>query len=278
MRAASGKAERTSPAGPPSGRVALSAATPVDPTTGPAEDRGRPSAAPAAASPSRTPGGTGSPAPAAAPAPFRRAKAPSRHDLPQAERRRQILAAAMHVIAHEGLSLTTMEKVAKRARVSPGTVTFHFRSKDDLLLAALDAVASEFDEARQAAIARAGGSAERAIDNLIVATFDPSVAAPEKVAVWYAFWGEAPARRVYMARAGDRDRLYLEDLERLFGRLAAKREGAFEAGIAARAFAGLLEWLWQELLVEGRRFDHRDAIRIARAHLAMFLERSEGRA
>jgi AcrR family transcriptional regulator len=201
-----------------------------------------------------------------------RLKAPSRHDLLPAERRRQILGAAMHVIASEGLSMTTMEKVARQAGVSPGTVTFHFRSKDELLLAALDAVAREFDEARQRAMSEAA-SAEEALDALIEATFDEGVAAPEKVAVWYAFWGEAPARRVYMARAGDHDRVYLEDLERLFGCMAAGRSGVFEPKVAARAFAGLLEWLWQELLVEGRDFDRREAIRIARAHLAGVLDR-----
>jgi TetR/AcrR family transcriptional repressor of bet genes len=204
-----------------------------------------------------------------------RAKAPSRHDLPQAERRRQILAAAMHVIAHEGLSLTTMEKVGRQAGVSPGTVTFHFRAKDELLFACLDAVAREFDEARKAAIAEAGGDAAQALDNIIGALFDPVIAAPEKVAVWYAFWGEAPVRRVYMARAGDRDNAYLQDLEMLFGKLAGTRPGArIEPRLAARSLAGLLEWLWQELLVEGLRFDRREAIRMARAHLASCLERS----
>lgn len=181
----------------------------------------------------------------------------------------------MHVIAHDGLSLTTMEKVARQAGVSPGTVTFHFRSKDELLLACLDAVAREFDEARKAAIAEAGGAAAQALDNIITALFDPVIAAPDKVAVWYAFWGEAPARRLYMARAGDRDNAYLQDLEMLFGKLAGAHPGAsIEPRLAARSLAGLLEWLWQELLVEGRRFDRREAIRMARAHLAGFLERS----
>lgn len=182
----------------------------------------------------------------------------------------------MRVIAEEGLSLTTIEKVARLANVSPGTVTFHFRSKDELLLAALDAVSEEFEEARRAAIASAGDDAAKALDAVILALFDESIARPEKVAVWYAFWGEAPARRVYMGRVGDRDRTYLEDLERLFAKLAETHAGIVPE-LTARAFAGLLEWLWQELLVEGRNFDRREAIRMARAHLASFLERSPAR-
>ncbi|MEZ5924808.1 MAG: TetR family transcriptional regulator [Hyphomicrobiaceae bacterium] len=204
-----------------------------------------------------------------------RSRAPSRHDLPQAERRRQILVAAMRVIARDGLSATTMEKVAREADVSPGTVLFHFVSKDALLRAALAAVAIEYDAARRAAIAAAGDEPATALDNLILATFDPALAAPEKVALWYAFWGEATARRVYMDQVGDSDRAFLRDVERLFGLLAARPEATpFEPKVAARSFAGLLEWLSQELLIEGSGFDHREAIRIARAHLAGFLERS----
>ena len=182
----------------------------------------------------------------------------------------------MRVIAEEGLSLTTMEKVARLANVSPGTVTFHFRSKDELLLAALDAVSQEFEKARRAAIASAGGDAGKALDAVILALFDETIAAPDKVAVWYAFWGEAPARRVYMGRVGDLDRTYLEDIEQLFAKLAETHTG-IAPQLAARTFAGLLEWLWQELLVEGRDFDRRAAIRMARAHLASFPERSPAR-
>ena len=52
-------------------------------------------------------------------------------------RRDDILAATIRVIARDGLSQTTVEKVAELAGISPGTVTFHFSRKDALLLAAL---------------------------------------------------------------------------------------------------------------------------------------------
>lgn len=204
----------------------------------------------------------------------RRAKAPSRHDLPQAERRRRILDAAMRVIAVEGLSMTTIEKVARQAEVSPGTVIFHFHSKEELLLACLDTAAHEFSAAREAAIAAAEGVPELALEGLIEAVFDPEVASPEKVAVMYAFWSEAPTRRIYMERAGPGDRSYYNDIEGLFSELAREGRLAIEQGIAVRSFAGLLELLWQEILVDAERFDRRAAIRMARAHLASLLVRS----
>lgn len=208
-----------------------------------------------------------------APSPAR-PKAPSRHDLPQAERRRRIVDAAIRVIAVEGLSLTTIEKVARQAGVSPGTVIFQFHSKDELLLACLDAVAREFDEARVAAVSPVGDDPERALLRLIDMVFDPVVATPEKLAVWYAFWGEAPTRRVYMERVGQGDQNYYDDLERLFAALAKAGRLSTEQGIAVRSFAGLLEILWQEIIVEADRFDRVAAIRMARTHLASLLVRS----
>jgi AcrR family transcriptional regulator len=58
--------------------------------------------------------------------------------VPQAVRRKQILAAAYRVAAERGLTGTLIGAVAKRAGVSHGLVLFHFKSKRGLLLALLD--------------------------------------------------------------------------------------------------------------------------------------------
>ncbi|MBI3568402.1 MAG: TetR/AcrR family transcriptional regulator [Gemmatimonadetes bacterium] len=57
---------------------------------------------------------------------------------PQAERRRQILAAAYRVAAERGLTGLRIGEIAARAGVSHGLVLFHFKSKRGLLLALLD--------------------------------------------------------------------------------------------------------------------------------------------
>ncbi|MEZ5773402.1 MAG: TetR family transcriptional regulator [Hyphomicrobiaceae bacterium] len=184
------------------------------------------------------------------------------------QRRRAIVAATIQVIAADGLSATTIERVADKAGVSPGTVSFHFQRKDLLLLAALDAVVAEFENARARAIAGAGPSAAAALDALVVASFDPRVSRPDKVAVWYAFWGEANARRTYLARVGRSEQGYLADITGLVSRLIA--EGGYDgldADAVATGLAGLLEWQWQEILVAGRAFDRAGAIRLARSYL-----------
>ncbi len=53
------------------------------------------------------------------------------------QRRRQIIEAVMACISDEGLEKTTMRNVAQRAGVSTGTLAYYFRSKKDLVDAAL---------------------------------------------------------------------------------------------------------------------------------------------
>jgi TetR/AcrR family transcriptional repressor of bet genes len=197
-----------------------------------------------------------------------------RRDISADVRRTEILAATLKVIARDGLSAVTMEKVAAVAAISPGTITFHFQRKEQLLLALLDHVAGEFEAARREAMAGAEGDPQRALSALIEVTFDKRFSAPEKVAVWYAFWGEANARATYMARVGSHDRAYHDGLVALIGRLIA--DGGYrhlDAEAVAYGFAGVLEALWQEILVDGRGFDRRRAVRIARAYLTGIFQR-----
>ncbi len=192
-------------------------------------------------------------------------------------RRDEILVAAIRVIARDGLSQTTLEKVAELAGISPGTVTFHFAKKDALLLAVLDRVSDEFERARRAAIIGAGGDPVAALGALVAATFDPAVSDPDRVAVWYAFWGEANARRIYLDRVGSLDKSNLADLLGLCRQLID--EGGYahlDAEAVAITLAGLIEYLWQGILVDGRRFDRRAAIRQARAYLSVVFPRHFG--
>jgi AcrR family transcriptional regulator len=52
--------------------------------------------------------------------------------------REALLDAAVSVIADHGWGAVTVRAVAERAKVSPGTVTYHFGSADELLVAALE--------------------------------------------------------------------------------------------------------------------------------------------
>ena len=183
--------------------------------------------------------------------------------------RAAILRATIAVIAKHSLSGTTVQLVAEAAKVAPGTVILHFQKKDALLLAALEQIAAEFETARQAALDGAGGDPVKALEAIIEVSLDPKVSDPANVAVWYAFWGEAKARKLYLERIGSYDTMSQDGLDRLFAEIIAR--GGYRhlnAEALAMGFSGLLEWQWQEILVSGRSFDRVAAKQMARAYLA----------
>ncbi|SDL41986.1 DNA-binding transcriptional regulator, AcrR family [Nonomuraea maritima] len=67
----------------------------------------------------------------------------------EAARREQIVAAAIAVIAAEGFTRASFVRIAKRASISPGLITYHFRTKDALIRAVLDRIAARLDAAMQ---------------------------------------------------------------------------------------------------------------------------------
>ena len=188
--------------------------------------------------------------------------------------RAAILEAAIEVIARHSLSGTTVERVAEAARVAPGTVILHFKRKEALLIEALEHLAQEFDQARRTAIAGAGDDPVGALNRLIEVNFDPKVSDPAKVAVWYAFWGEAASRSVYLERVGAIDSSYSADLARICADLIDRGGYAHvDAEAAALGLIGTIEYLWQEIMVAGRRFDRARARRTVRAYLANIFPR-----
>ncbi len=183
--------------------------------------------------------------------------------------RAAILRATIAVIAKHSLSGTTVQLVAEAAKVAPGTVILHFQKKDALLMAALEQIAAEFETARQAAIDGAAGDPVKALEAIIEVSLDPRVSDPANVAVWYAFWGEAKARKLYLERIGSYDTVSQDGLDRLFAEIIAR--GGYRhlnAEALAMGFSGLLEWQWQEILSSGRNFDRAQGKQMARAYLA----------
>jgi len=57
-----------------------------------------------------------------------------------AERRAEIIAAAIRVLARDGITETTTRKIAAEANVNQATLRYYFGSKDDLLFAVLQEI------------------------------------------------------------------------------------------------------------------------------------------
>ena len=63
--------------------------------------------------------------------------------LPPEERRGQIVAAVLDVVAEYGVPEATIARIAKAANVSEGTLYVYFESRKDMLLAALESILGE---------------------------------------------------------------------------------------------------------------------------------------
>jgi phenylpropionate dioxygenase-like ring-hydroxylating dioxygenase large terminal subunit/AcrR family transcriptional regulator len=196
-----------------------------------------------------------------------------------AVRRGQLVAAAIAAIAEHGLSHVTLAKVAAGAGLSAASVNFHFTSKEALLLATLRQLGEDFDAATAAALELGREDPAAGLLALIDVMLDAEVAAPAKVAVWYAFIAESRARADYLQVCGDLDRRYVKLVSTLFARLfddsAAGSEFGPQVGpesVDAKALAGglvgLLESQWQEILFAGEAFDRTAARDLCRAYLA----------
>jgi AcrR family transcriptional regulator len=70
----------------------------------------------------------------------------------------KILAAALDLFVSRGFEGTTVDAIAEAAGVTKGAIYFHFATKDDVLLALLDQVESNFVDPMDRRVRRAGPS------------------------------------------------------------------------------------------------------------------------
>jgi len=109
------------------------------------------------------------------------------------ERRRQIADALVKVMARRGYDGASVAGIAKAARLTPGLVHYHFESKQEILLAALDELVARHD-ARLDARLRAAGDDDPHAQVAAFIDFHLGVGAdadPEALACWVLISGEA---------------------------------------------------------------------------------------
>jgi len=164
-------------------------------------------------------------------------------------RRQQLIDATIRSIAKYGIRGTTMSTVTEFAGLSVGIVNFHFESKQNLFEETLVYLAREHHDHWQSARADAGLSPADKMLAIVDAHFHPRICTAKKLAVWYAFYGEASRRKIY--------RHLIEDIDdERFNLLITLAEEIGKDGRAAsippRQVAYILESLfdgvWLELL------------------------------
>jgi TetR/AcrR family transcriptional regulator, transcriptional repressor of bet genes len=192
-----------------------------------------------------------------------------------AERRRSITQAAITVIAREGLPGVILADVAREAGCSYGVVSFHFKSKDRLLLAALDALMLEYREAWLAC-----SDAHADTISKLVALIDLDFASPitdaRFIAVSTAFWAEAARNAEYRKRLKTLTRAYLDRLELLIKELADQEPPILDYRHIALGISTLVDGLWLNIQVDdvGRDSSRTIGRQICRSYLEAYFPRT----
>jgi len=185
-------------------------------------------------------------------------------------RKQDLIDATMRAICDHGLSNVTLAKVASLAGCTAAAVSFHFNSKEALLMATLRQVADEFESALATALARAGEDAGEGLEALLDVCMGDHLTASPKVAVWYAFLSEGAARAEYQKVCGGRDDAYFETVLGLCSRIVADAPATHRPDALAVTYGliGLIDGLYQEILFSGGTYDRASGRRTCQAYLA----------
>jgi TetR/AcrR family transcriptional regulator, transcriptional repressor of bet genes len=192
-----------------------------------------------------------------------------RRTAPAEERREQLILATIRCVADHGLADTTIATVAQEAGLSQGIVNLHFRSKDGLLTETLRYLADEYRNAVQDAAAAGEVNPVDGLLAMVELDFRRSICSRDKLAVWFAFWGERRFRPTYRRICAERDRSYDDMVRLICARLC--QDGGYadvEPGLVADGLSALTDGLWLDLLVRPESMSRERAKRISLSYLA----------
>ncbi len=193
---------------------------------------------------------------------------PRRRTAPPEERREQLIQATIRSVADRGLAETTIATVAQEAGLSQGIVNLHFRSKEGLLTETLRFIADEYRNACREAAAAAENSPVEGLLAMVELDFRRNICARDKLAVWFAFWGERKFRPTYRRICADRDRSYDDMVRVMCAKLCADGYPDVEPELVADGLSALTDGLWLDLLVRPDSMSRERAKRIALSYLA----------
>ncbi|MCV3210826.1 TetR family transcriptional regulator C-terminal domain-containing protein [Mesorhizobium sp. YC-39] len=165
-----------------------------------------------------------------------------------AERRQSLLDAAVAVIAKKGLIGVTIRRIAAEAKCSYGVVSFHFKSKDGIIIAALDYLSDEYEQLL-ARGNRTGVSPARRLKTMIESDFDGRVANAKRIAVWVSFWAETVRVRSYRKRCAELKARYNASAEADVAALAKERGLTVDAAQVAHSLNAMIDGFWIANLV-----------------------------
>ncbi len=180
-----------------------------------------------------------------------------------------MIRATIRSVAKNGLADTTMSTVAREAGLSQGIINLHFQSKDRLLVETLRYIADEYKTSWEKALDGAGPSPAERLAALVEVDFNMPVCDRNKLAVWFAFWGESKSRPTYRKLCATRDLQYGKELDALCRLLIEEGDyQGLDAMVLATGLSAMTEGLWLYLLISPRSITREQARNICMAYLA----------
>jgi TetR/AcrR family transcriptional repressor of bet genes len=183
------------------------------------------------------------------------------------ERQVQLIKATIRSIAKHGLSVTTMATVAKEAKLSQGIINLHFQSKERLLEETLLYIVDEYRSTWYTALENSGDSAAEKLAALSAVDFNKRICQRNKLAVWFAFWGETRSRFTYRKICTDSSREYKQTMTRLCEEIILEGGYKVSAGHVATGVLAMNEGLWLDLLLTPAEMTPRQALEIGLSYL-----------
>ena len=184
------------------------------------------------------------------------------------QRREQLVAATMKCIARKGMSSTTLGDIAREAGLSQGIVNLHFKSKDNLLRETLHHLADEYKAKFSKALEKTGPDAAEQLRSVLLLNLKPSIIDRQKIAVWFAFWGEIKSHPTYRKICDERDRFYDSAIKDLCSRIIA--EGKYDnlsPATVAFSLTSMTDGMWLSYLINPKTFDRRKALATVKTYL-----------
>ncbi len=134
------------------------------------------------------------------------------------ERREEIVSAMVATMAEHGYAKATIAKVAERAGLTAGLLHYHFKNKQQILLAVLDDLADRQLESMGAVIAGSGTPSE-AVDAVVRLMLSPGDSSrPQDVATWVSILAEAVRQPEVAKRLAEHQEAFRSQLASLLER------------------------------------------------------------
>jgi len=158
--------------------------------------------------------------------------------------------AAIDSISRRGFSDTTLRHVTEKAELSHGVVNYHFESKEALYDATLGFLAKEHYDLWAKKLKEAGPKPADQLAAIIRADFDKKVCTHRRLAVWFAFWGQAKYRPNYLKIHNQYDNRRIEEIRRICSEIISEGDASgIDAERAAKMIESLSDGFWLHLML-----------------------------